>query len=248
MILLVRAGSHVPDQILDYLQIEFKGISTILYTLLAARMPTTPILGASALENAVEDENLSLCSLLLDHKAPLNYHGRSGMTCLQRAARENDLLLTRFLFEHGADVNFAAHEDGGRTALQSAVEYNATPVVEFLLSVGADIRAAPAKRNGVTVLEALAKSYTSILNFCEVRLDAPRYVNMEDILSKLGRFRNWVAKGAPINRPNGEDGKLLHYFVLNFNHACLEEALVLGAKTDARCHEGQDEEDCEGWN
>ncbi|KAK1658912.1 hypothetical protein BDP55DRAFT_637418 [Colletotrichum godetiae] len=225
MVLLLRAGSDMPDQILDYLLFELGGNSTILYPLLVPRILATPILGASALENAV-DWGLSHCSLLLDHGAPLNYHGRGGMSCLQRAAGKNNLLLTRFLLENGADANFAAHEDGGRTALQSAVERGATPVVEFLLSVGANIKAAPAKRNGVTLLEALAKS--SFFNL--------------DLSSKLDQFRNWVAKGAPINRPDGDDGKLLHYFVRYFDHACLEEALVLGAKTDARCHEVQDEE------
>ncbi|KAK1534999.1 uncharacterized protein CCOS01_03751 [Colletotrichum costaricense] len=159
------------------------------------------------------------------------------MSCLQQAARQGDLLLTRFLLERGADVNFAAHEDGGRTALQSAVECGATSVAGCLLSVGADLKAAPAKRNGVTVLEAFAKSnkdaYYPRLAARASSID-PEY--QRDQVSKLGDFRNWVAMGAPINRLKGDDSSLLHHLVYNFHYECLQSALELGARTEARWH------------
>ncbi|KAI3541993.1 hypothetical protein CSPX01_07220 [Colletotrichum filicis] len=172
---------------------------------------------------------------LLEATAPLNYHGAGRMSCLQEAARQGNLLLTRFLLERGADVNFAAHEDGGRTALQSAVERGATSVAGCLLSVGADIKAAPAKRNGVTVLEAFAKSnkngYYPRLAARASSID-PEY--QRDQVSKLGDFRNWVAMGAPINRLKGDDSSLLHHLVYNFHYECLESALELGARTETR--------------
>ncbi|KAJ3950013.1 uncharacterized protein N0V96_001148 [Colletotrichum fioriniae] len=159
------------------------------------------------------------------------------MSCLQQAAREENLLLTRFLLERGADVNFAAHEDGGRTALQCAVESGATSVADCLLSAGADLKAAPAKVKGITVLEAFAKSNQSRFypRFAtRSSYTPPQYE--KDQVSKLGRFRNWVAMGAPVNRPNGDDGSLLHHLVYNFHYECLEAALALGARTEARWH------------
>lgn len=232
--LLLRAGSIVPDHLLiDIFRWDRDNTELLLYSLLESRGLATPVIGASALVNAVTSESLISCSHLLDLKAPVNYYGTNRMSCLQQAASRGDMLLTQFLLEHEADVNFDAHEDGGRTALQGAVEYGASAVVEYLLSAGADIKAAPAKKDGVTILEALAK--------CEqFSLRAKFSVGSfwaypENLLLKLDRFRNWVAMGAPINRPNGDDSSLLHYLVLRFHRGCLELALGLGARIEDRC-------------
>ncbi|EXF81448.1 hypothetical protein CFIO01_07691 [Colletotrichum fioriniae PJ7] len=242
--LLLLAGSHVPDHILiDIFRLssDHQGMIPIyndmlpLYSLLVSRISAMPLIGAFALASAVRQKSLILCSRLLDLKAPLNYYGVHKMSCLQQAARRGDLLLTRFLLERGADVNLAAHENGGRTALQSAVECGATSVADCLLNAGADIKAAPAKVKGITVLEAFAKSNQSrfYLRFAARASHTPPQYE-KDQVSKLGRFRNWVAMGAPINRPNGENGSLLHYLIYNLHHECLGSALRLGARTEAR--------------
>ncbi|KAI3531226.1 hypothetical protein CABS02_14240 [Colletotrichum abscissum] len=245
MLLLLRAGSDMPHHtLIDMLRSDTvvpkkRDIDIpLLYSLLGSSVLETPIIGASALVTGVIRGSLMSCSYLLDHKAPLNYHGARRMSCLQRAARQRSLLLTRFFLERGADVNFAAHEDGGRTALQSAVEWGATSVAECLLSAGADVRAAPAKRNGVTVLEALAKSNESYFypRFAAEVLQIPDPNYQKDQISKLEGFRNWVAMGAPINRLNGDDSSLLHHLVYNFHYECLQSALELGARTEARWH------------
>ncbi|KAK0376102.1 hypothetical protein CLIM01_06522 [Colletotrichum limetticola] len=232
--LLLRAGSIVPDHVLiDIFRWEGGNTAVPLYTLLESRGLATPVIGASALVNAVTHKSLTSCSHLLDLKAPVNYYGTNRMSCLQQAASQGDMLLTRFLLEHGADVNFDAHEDRGRTALQSAVEYGASAVVECLLGAGADIQAAPAKNDGVTILEALAKCdlFSSHAgNGVGSFWGSPEYQVL-----KLDRFRNWVAMGAPINRPNRDDSSLLHYLVLRFHRGCLELALGLGARIEDRC-------------
>ncbi|UQC75424.1 uncharacterized protein CLUP02_02078 [Colletotrichum lupini] len=137
MLLLLRAGSDMPHHtLIDMLRSDTvvpkkRDIDIpLLYSLLGSSVLETPIIGASALVTGVIRGSLMSCSYLLDHKAPLNYHGARRMSCLQRAARQRSLLLTRFFLERGADVNFAAHEDGGRTALQSAVEWGATSVAQ----------------------------------------------------------------------------------------------------------------------
>ncbi|KAL0783550.1 hypothetical protein CaCOL14_001456 [Colletotrichum acutatum] len=244
--LLLLAGSHVPDHILIDIfrrRVDRPGMLPIydgilpLYSLLASRLSAVPLIGATALASAVNQGSLILCNRLLDLKAPLNYYGVHRMSCLQHAAREGNLILTRFLLESGADVNFAAHEKGGRTALQSAVEHDAASVVDCLLSVGADIKAPPAKRNGVTVLEAFAKSSKSRFypRFAARALHMPPQYQRDQV-SKLSRFRNWVAMGVPVNRPNGDDGSLLHHLVYNLHYECLQSALELGARTEARWH------------
>ncbi|KXH52803.1 hypothetical protein CNYM01_10552 [Colletotrichum nymphaeae SA-01] len=228
--LLLRAGAYVPDQFLFDIPRQDRGDSaTTLYTLSISRTSMAPVFGASALEYAAQEGNLSICSYLLDLKAPLNYHGACGMSCLQRAASKGYLLLTRFLLEHGADVNLAAHVDGGRTALQGAVESGSTLVIECLLNAGANIKAAPAKRNGLTVLEAFAK--------CKPLALPPLMADREGEYQalKMSRFRDWVAMGVPINRPNGDDSSLLHYLVLTFHRECLKSALSLGARIEDRC-------------
>ncbi|KAK1460149.1 hypothetical protein CMEL01_03148 [Colletotrichum melonis] len=256
--LLLRADADAPRHILidmfraDTLLPSRGGDLLLLYSLLGSSVLATPAIGATALTAMVRTGSLMSVSYLLDHKAPLNYHGAHRMSCLQQAASRGDLLLTRYLLEHGADVNFAAHEDGGRTALQCAVESRATTVAECLLSAGADVRADPAKKDGVTVLEALAKSEGSYLYTRFPRRKKYRFPAgyKNDRVSELSRFRYWVAMGAPVNRPNGDDGRLLHYLILHSNYKCLQSALELGAMIEARCQVSEygDEDEDEDEN
>ncbi|KXH68585.1 hypothetical protein CSAL01_05172 [Colletotrichum salicis] len=204
--LLLQAGSTVPNDIL--INILEQGESEdlpLICSVLGPDVSTAPGIGSSALEHAASKRSLVLCNYLLALKVSLNCYGACGMTCLQRAAGQSDLLLTRFFLEHGADVNFAAHEDGGRTALQSNIEVGADSLVECLLSAGADIKVAPAKRNAVTVLEAFAKHSTA-----RSTADPTGEFRIE----KLERFRKWVAIGVPVNRSNGDHSRLLHHLAL----------------------------------
>ncbi|KAK1708134.1 ankyrin repeat-containing domain protein [Colletotrichum lupini] len=148
------------------------------------------------------------------------------MSCLQQAASEGDMLLTRFLLEHETDVNFDAHEDGGRTALQSAVENGASAVVECLLDAGADIQAAPAKNDGVTILEALAKCTTFSSH---ARLGTKTPLQLAAYLDEMEAARLLLRHGADANaRPGDEYGRTaLQAATCNSKGECGHEMLQL---------------------
>ncbi|KAI5463222.1 ankyrin repeat-containing domain protein [Mariannaea sp. PMI_226] len=181
------------------------------------------ILGPMALEYAADDDDgpIDQCGACLDAGCPINSYGVTGKSALQMAAENGDLGLVQYLMDRGADVNFPAHKNipadatlhcRGRTALQNAAAYGHQDVLEYLLQAGADIHAPPAQGDkGTTVLEAAAKY-------------------MGKVWAKMGPkttiFKRMLALGAPVNRPNGESGSLLHEIINGIGASYLK--LVIG--------------------
>ncbi|KAK1596710.1 ankyrin repeat-containing domain protein [Colletotrichum navitas] len=163
------------------------------------------------------------CDLLLDLGARINLYGVRGKNALQAASSRMELLLVQFLLDQGADVNAPAHDDGGRTALQAALEHGYDDIVKCLLDAKADVRAPPAKQRGMTVLEAFAHQHLTI--FSTRALD----------FNMVPGFRDWLSRGAPINRPDGDHGNVLHLLIRNHLKPiieCLDIALQAGARIE----------------
>ncbi|EFQ35126.1 uncharacterized protein GLRG_10270 [Colletotrichum graminicola M1.001] len=153
--------------------------------------------------------------------APINLYGVHGKNALQEASSRGALLVVQFLLDQGADANAPAHDDGGRTALQTAVESGHDDIAKCLLDAKADVRAPPAKQRGMTVLEAF--TYSS------------------SYLSTKG-FRDWLSRGAPINRPGGDYGNVLHLLVRQLSKPA-SKCLDLALQAEARI-EDKDQFDC----
>ncbi|KAK2011863.1 ankyrin [Colletotrichum eremochloae] len=222
LLLLIKAGAHADDDMLSKLIRRFYFISWSKGASLICRILQryqSGIFGASALELAASEGDLAGCDLLLGLGAPINLYGSRGQTALQAASSEGQLLMVQFLLDEGADVNVPAHEDSGRTALQAALGGGHDDVAKCLLDAKADIRAPPAKKYGITVLEAFVQG---------------AWVTSVDVVYK---FRDWLSQGAPINRPDGDHGDLLHCLIISnnsFANECINIALEAGARTEDR--------------
>ena len=96
-------------------------------------------LGRTALQHAVENGDLELITMLLNHNADVNSPPaeNGGATALQLAAINGYLPIARRLLDLGANVNAAAADIDGRTALEGAAEHGRIDMVHMLLDEGA---------------------------------------------------------------------------------------------------------------
>ncbi|BCS18261.1 uncharacterized protein APUU_11089A [Aspergillus puulaauensis] len=95
--------------------------------------------GRTALQYAVENGNVELVMILLNHGADINSVPAEygGATALQLAAIQGYLGLARRLIDLGANVNAAGADIEGRTALEGAAEHGRVDMVHMLLDEGA---------------------------------------------------------------------------------------------------------------
>ncbi len=105
-----------------------------------ARVTAEAKASSSSLHAAVEDANLLMVNLLLEHDgaAALNGFDYVERTPLMIAAEMDSIPVAGRLIEAGADVN--AHEDatGGDTALHIVARNGTLRMAELLVSAGAD--------------------------------------------------------------------------------------------------------------
>jgi len=99
--------------------------------------------GSTVLDEAVENENVEVAALLLQHRADINPRDESGRTPLHTAAAKGSPPMATLLLEHKADVN--PYDDGGQTPLAAAAYFT------LLLDHGAE--ASLHDTNGATPLE-----------------------------------------------------------------------------------------------
>ncbi|PLB53301.1 ankyrin, partial [Aspergillus steynii IBT 23096] len=93
----------------------------------------------TALQHAVNNGNMDLINLLLDHGADVNTAPSEdgGATALQIAAIQGYLGIARKLIDLDADVNAAPARRNGRTALEGAAEHGRIDMLRLLLDEGA---------------------------------------------------------------------------------------------------------------
>ncbi|KAH7146356.1 hypothetical protein EDB81DRAFT_869162 [Dactylonectria macrodidyma] len=172
------------------------------------------LIGPSVLEYMARQNRFHICEMLVEAGVPINEHGLGGMNALQAAAEEGSMKLMRYLVNQGADVNLPASNHGGRTALQAAVSQGRPWVVNWLIEAGADLEAAPSIHAGISVLEAAVHGI-----HCTEDRDSFRYL---------------LELGAPVNRPDGMSGRLLHELIRRGEMECFELALDAGARVEDR--------------
>lgn len=101
--------------------------------------PAKGHLGRTALQHAVENGNMELITMLLNHDADVNSPPAEdgGATALQLAAIKGYIGIARHLLDHRADVNSPGAPGKGRTALEGAAEHGRIDMVHMLLEEGA---------------------------------------------------------------------------------------------------------------
>lgn len=97
------------------------------------------ILPKTALQHAVDKENMQLVTILVNAGANVNAPAAadSGATALQIASIQGSIPMVQYLISQGADCQAAGAARHGRTALQGAAEHGRKDVIELLLSHGA---------------------------------------------------------------------------------------------------------------
>ncbi|KAK7431552.1 hypothetical protein QQZ08_001770 [Neonectria magnoliae] len=227
--LLIKAGADVNDELLvecGEVAAELEHPEFIL--LLSQRGYDAALFGLPLLSRVILDGSIYQCGPFLDAGVPISAYSTKytfyvedhnddiwgPMSALQVAIFQGDLALVKYLVSRGGDVNLPAHDDSGRTTLQAAAERNRFDVVKWLVNAGADVKAPPAIHDGMTVLEAVA-----------VSRDGKEVDPM---------FKYLLALGAPVNRPDGASGSVLHDLIRASRHECLGLVLDAGARVDSQ--------------
>ncbi|KAI3321005.1 ankyrin repeat-containing domain protein [Xylariaceae sp. AK1471] len=116
--------------------------------------------GHTALDLAIEHQDLQLIKFLVDNGADVNNAQTFYATALHRAAMVQDFEMIKLLVDNGADVN-AQTEHG--TALQEAVKRPDLEIVKFLIDNGADVNAQTER--DTTLQRAIACHHFQITTF-----------------------------------------------------------------------------------
>ncbi|KAL1848520.1 hypothetical protein Daus18300_013573 [Diaporthe australafricana] len=97
------------------------------------------VLPRTALQHAVEMQNMDLVTLLVNAGAKVNAPAAmdSGATALQIASIQGFIPMVEYLISQSADPHAAGAAKHGRTALQGAAEHGRKDVVDLLLAHGA---------------------------------------------------------------------------------------------------------------
>ena len=111
-----------------------------LLLIAGARVAAEADTNDSSLHAAVEDANLPMVNLLLEHDsaAALNWYDYISRTPLMIAVEMENIPIARRLIEAGADVNANEEARIGDTALHTAARNGTLEMVELLLGAGAD--------------------------------------------------------------------------------------------------------------
>ena len=138
----------------------------------------------SEILKAFEEGNIHEVKRLLQADGDINAKYRTGDKCsiLHNAAKSGSLEIIKYLFEHGADVNYK--KKGGESVLHYAAKFGSLEIVKYLVEHGADVNCKN-KRNK-SVLHNAAKSGS---------LEIVKYL---------------VEHGADVNNKNEKNKSVLH--------------------------------------
>ncbi len=126
----------------------------ILRLLLAERRNRSSEPNSAVLEMAVNNGDMEVAKLLLDHGASADVKSTSGEPLLMVACNRGHEKMVRFFLERGADVN--AKDRNGTTPLIVASAMKSTDIVKLLLEKGADVNARGADSKTPLMAAALA--------------------------------------------------------------------------------------------
>jgi len=115
--------------------------------------------GHSVLSFHVEDKNIEIVALLLDHGAQPDFGSSVGHTPLMAAARAGNLPLVKLLHEKGANLN--AQSETGWSPLHNAAYWGRGPVIQYLMEHGADVNLRDSRMNTAADI-ALKEGYPRV--------------------------------------------------------------------------------------
>lgn len=127
---------------------------------------------------------------LLDHKADVNLHSKSGMSALHFAVRQNDIESVRLLLDAGASIDHAATKSE-TTALRVAIDNFHFDIAHLLIDRGANVNAAD--RSGFTPLFATVRTRAG------ANPERGETVPRGDEEATLSLLKKLIAKGADVN-------------------------------------------------
>mgnify|MGYP003575025611 CR=1 FL=1 len=165
---------------------------------------------------AVHVRNQVILEKLVAAGADVNAFSRDGLTPLAMAVKNNDLKTTRFLLEHGANVDLGSKSPIhlGQTVIFLAISENSPEMLNLLLAHNAN----------VNIL--LENDYSPLHHAINLQ--------QEWMVEKL------LAQGANPNILTPQQGTLLNMAVRNKNTKMVNMLLKAGAHVDAVTNEEQD--------
>ncbi|CAL1602956.1 unnamed protein product [Knipowitschia caucasica] len=203
------------------------------------------IQGFTALQEAVVQNHVEICEMLISAGAKINTVNMFGITPLFSAAQNGSMDTLRLLIKHGADINTQAHD--GNTALYEAVKNRHEKVVELLLSQKADTNTTGkygllplhvAAQNGHEAITSLLipKTSRTRVRRCGIsplHLAAER--NRDEVLEMLldaGYDVNALLNDERSHLYEDRRRSVLYFSVANVNIHAVRPLLSHGAKTD----------------
>jgi ankyrin repeat protein len=99
------------------------------------------------LMQAVINQDLPMCQLLIDHDSEVNVSNNYQRTPLRFAVDNNNAEITELLLNHGAEVDVIYRD--GNTALMKAVNNNNPKIFELLIAHNADVNIQNGHRNAL---------------------------------------------------------------------------------------------------
>lgn len=118
---------------------------------------TTPLM------EAAQEGHLSLCNLLLFHRANVNACSLSCDTALMYASENDHAQVVKLLLANGADIE--AEAEGGRTALMKAARAGHLNTVHVLVEHGADVNRATASNDHTALSLACVAGHKNVVQY-----------------------------------------------------------------------------------
>lgn len=124
---------------------------------------------ACALRYRCDDE---LLMLLIENGADIHDFDEEGVSIFDMAITYDNVMMVKYLLEHGVDVN-KTHRKSGFTSLMAAACYGRVEIVKLLLEQGADQNAVDSKGfNAIDFARKMNKK--SVLELLDYDENSPR--------------------------------------------------------------------------
>jgi ankyrin repeat protein len=140
----------------------------------------------------------------------INAPGGDGQTPLQAAAEKGQLIVAKYLLDHGADVNGASGYLGSRTPLYLAADNGHKAMVELLLARGADVNN-PHSFNPLG--SAIGKGFTEVVDVLlanKADVNAPGVFQAAVSGGRTNLIQLLIDHGADVNPTDNNGDTPLH--------------------------------------